>query len=410
MQTNAALAGEAEKTAALSQFSGAGGKRVSQKGHEEGPPSKVRPNRRKAHWLVAFTLAMAGLVAFPATDPNLTCEKLKSWSVDSRVRAQEATLDDADLLDGVEGLEVEAPAEEEQEEEIEPEEEIDEYEAVLELVLNSECKKKLREKKRPLNRADALKLYATWADEAGVDVVPFGTSVRSALGPFRFYGIMPDFQAILESKGNATVTFNIEKYEAKIMGDISITFIDEKAPSHKTSATGKAATVGSAHVIAYLDTPSQFKHVKAWQIKKFFQARGFIVCRASRQDVGGTETEQIHVNVVPRDSSTKEAAWPTQIMLEIQTHRRNEKKTPFYIGYALAESDELKADAFCARVRRRHGEQQARGDGWWRCAIFRRDRVGMGVGFDGRRTLRLNGAPIASSDASMSMASLCARW
>ena len=64
--------------------------------------------------------------------------------------------------------------------EAEPEEEKEEEcDAVLEMVIEKNTKTDLIQAKKTLTRKDALKIYATLADEAQVDVIPYGIGIAA---------------------------------------------------------------------------------------------------------------------------------------------------------------------------------------------------------------------------------------
>ena len=224
-------------------------------------------------------------------------------------------------------------------------------EAEAYIQLTQDCRKDDRVR---IERSELIQAYVPVALEAGAEGFPKnGVGQRSPLGPYQIYAEPEDIDAILLSVGTIYI-----KKDGKTIGlSMQKIIIDPEADASK-GASALARSSDSVHVICFLQEGAMFRCVTKGLLKKAWEAAGFVVGSASRQhaklegmggQIGGLQTEAVHLNVIPRNGAHIDAEWPSPLTVKAKTNRWNDTERTFFVRYVLDEHPKLRAELFCLR-------------------------------------------------------------
>lgn len=198
-------------------------------------------------------------------------------------------------------------------------------------------------------RKAVLLAYAGVALQAGIEVFPaHGFGAKSPSGPYCAYVTSGEAKIFRDAcEGKLTVRGpDGEMYELDvkmILGD------QDQGPTASRAVVKKMAV----HIVAHLDQGRMFRCVRKRHLKQAFKDNGFVVFSASqrREHVvdgdDGVATEDVHLNIRPRDGTFVKAKWPALVPVPAKTSRFSDYVHTFFVRYEIKPHDELPAALFC---------------------------------------------------------------
>ena len=215
------------------------------------------------------------------------------------------------------------------------------------------------------DRKNIILAYTEPAAKAGLEPLPaHGVGAASPAGDYFVYVDAGESTAFVKACGGKLVVRGPD--DAMYELQVSAAKMDDGGEKGVARTSQSETAKLAVHVVCHLEQGAEFRMVKKRDLKGAFAEAGFILFTSSRAHtqlfegqkgaVRGTETEDFHLNVRPRNGTFPDANWPTRLHVQVKP-RTSDKMRHFFVRYDIRPHALLPDGEFC----RQHKVKKAAG-------------------------------------------------